>query len=212
MQFAILIYKVCCISVIDSAQLAGSIEYTYCISAEWWDPPPNECPGYDIKLLDGDAPALEIWGMLITPSLPGPLWPRVVTSDRVLYLAHIEQTVCKQMTDVKFWLLYSNTWNSLTVWQRFWAHLRMLSSKFVYKSYIYSKYMYKQDLALNNLLWLIWHKSQTNQTKLVIRVGWFGNLYFGIDLIPPTLIPWVFDSVFNVIFLLSKEAIHFLLE
>ena len=25
------------------------------------------------------------------------------------------QTVCKQITDVKFWLIYSNTWNHLNV-------------------------------------------------------------------------------------------------
>ena len=39
-------------------------------------PAPNECPGYDIKTSYGKAPALEIWGMGSTPSmplLPGPL-------------------------------------------------------------------------------------------------------------------------------------------
>ena len=30
-------------------------------------------------------------------------------------MGQIEQTVCKQMTDVKLWLLYNNTWNHLTV-------------------------------------------------------------------------------------------------
>ena len=33
----------------------------------------------------------------------------------VLSMDQIEQTVCKQMTDVKLWLLYSNTWNHLIV-------------------------------------------------------------------------------------------------
>ena len=36
---------------------------------------------------------LELWGMRITPSLPslpGPLWPRVVTTDRVLSMGQIE--------------------------------------------------------------------------------------------------------------------------
>ena len=36
---------------------------------------------------------LELWGMLSTlllPSLPGSLWPGVVTSDRVLSLGQIE--------------------------------------------------------------------------------------------------------------------------
>ena len=39
----------------------------------------------------------------------------IVASDRVLFIGQIEQTVCKQMTDVKLQLLYSNTWNHLTV-------------------------------------------------------------------------------------------------
>ena len=38
----------------------------------------NECPVYDIKLSDGEAPVLlELWEMQSTcslPSLPGPLW------------------------------------------------------------------------------------------------------------------------------------------
>ena len=47
----------------------------------------NECPGYNNKPSDSEAPALEIWGMRSTPSLPllpGPLWSGVVTPDRVL--------------------------------------------------------------------------------------------------------------------------------
>ena len=53
-------------------------------------PRPNECPGYDTKQSDGEVPAmLEPWGMRSTPSLPslpGPLWPGVVASDRALSL------------------------------------------------------------------------------------------------------------------------------
>ena len=73
---------------------------------------------YDTKLSDGEAPALEICGMQSTSSLsvlPGSLWPGMVALDRVLLMGHIEQTVWKQMTDVKMWLLYSNTENHLTV-------------------------------------------------------------------------------------------------
>ena len=48
-------------------------------------PPSNECPGYDTKQSDGEVPAiLELWGMRSTPSLPslpGPLWSRVVAPD-----------------------------------------------------------------------------------------------------------------------------------
>ena len=39
----------------------------------------------------------------------------------------------------------------------------MLSTKCVYKSYICLKYAYEQDLALNNLQLLIYHKTQPNQ-------------------------------------------------
>ena len=54
--------------------------------------------GYDIKQSDSDTLALEIWGMWSTPSLPllpGPLWPGVVSLDRVPSMSQIEQTVCK---------------------------------------------------------------------------------------------------------------------
>ena len=48
----------------------------------------NECPGYDTKQSDGEVPVvLELWGMRYTPSLPSlpsPLWSRVVASDRAL--------------------------------------------------------------------------------------------------------------------------------
>ena len=56
------------------------------------------------------------------------------------------------MTDVKLRLLYSNTWNRLTVYKkRAKDSLRMLYPKCVYKLYINSIYMYKEDLALDNL-------------------------------------------------------------
>ena len=51
------------------------------------------CPGYDIKLSDGEAPALEFGGMWLTPSLPlflGPLWSGVVASDLALSIGQIE--------------------------------------------------------------------------------------------------------------------------
>ena len=57
-------------------------------------PPPNECPGYEIKQSHGEVPViLELWGMRSTPSLPsllGLLWPRVVAPDRVLCIGQIE--------------------------------------------------------------------------------------------------------------------------
>ena len=55
--------------------------------------------------------------------------------------------VYKQMTDVKLLLLHSNTWDHLTACKR--MSLDLLPTKCVYKSY--SMYIYKADLALNNL-------------------------------------------------------------
>ena len=57
-----------------------------------------------VDLYDDKAPALEIWGMWSTPSLPllpVLVWLKVVAPDRVLSMNQIEQTGCKQMTDVK---------------------------------------------------------------------------------------------------------------
>ena len=82
---------------------------------------PRECPRNDIKQSDGEAPASEIWGMWSTPSLPllpCPLWPGVLASDRVLYMSQIEQTMRKQMIDVKLWLLFNKTWNHLTIYKK----------------------------------------------------------------------------------------------
>ena len=49
---------------------------------------PNECPVYDTKQSNGEVPVmLALWRMRSTPSLPslpGPLWPGVVESDRTL--------------------------------------------------------------------------------------------------------------------------------
>ena len=70
------------------AQSAGAVEYTDCTSAEGYDPHPhpNECPVYDTKQSDSEVPAVqELWGMRSTPSLPSlpsPLWPRVVAPDK----------------------------------------------------------------------------------------------------------------------------------
>ena len=72
-------------------------------------PSSNECLGYDIKQSDDETPVmLELWGMWHTPSLPslpGPLWPGVVSPDKVLSMGQIELfdiwIECKQMTNAK---------------------------------------------------------------------------------------------------------------
>ena len=48
----------------------------------------------------------------------------------------------------------SNTWKHLTVCKKKWAQCLEI---------IYLIYMYEKDLALNNLQWLICHKTQPNQ-------------------------------------------------
>ena len=75
------------------AQSSGAVEYTDSFSAKS-SSPPNECPGYDTKQSDGEVRViLELWGMLGTPSLPslpGPLWLRVVAPDRILSMGWTE--------------------------------------------------------------------------------------------------------------------------
>ena len=73
-------------------QSAGAVVYTDCISAEGWDIP-NECPKYDNKPSDGEAPALklrEIWSILSLPLLLDPLYPGVEIPDGVLFMGQIE--------------------------------------------------------------------------------------------------------------------------
>ena len=75
------------------AQSAGAIEYTDCITAEGLNSS-KECPGYDMKQSNGEAPVmLELWVMRSTPllpSLPGSLWPGMVEPDKVLSMGQIE--------------------------------------------------------------------------------------------------------------------------
>ena len=102
---------------------------------------------YDTKQSDDGTPVMqELRGMSSTPSLPllpGPLWPGLEAPDRVLSMGQIEKNyVYKQMTDLKLWLLDSNTWNQFCVQKRAQAHLRILSTKSVHKSYIYLIYEY----------------------------------------------------------------------
>ena len=62
-----------------------AVEYTDGFFAEGYDSS-NECPGYDTKQSDGEVSVmLELWGMRSIPSLPSlpvPLWPRVVVPDK----------------------------------------------------------------------------------------------------------------------------------
>ena len=73
--------------------LTIAVEYTDCISAEVYDPPHNDYPGYDTKQSDGEVPVMmELWWMQSTPllpSLPGPPWLGVVAPDSVLCMCQI---------------------------------------------------------------------------------------------------------------------------
>ena len=68
-----------------------------------------------------------------SPLLPGPLWPGVGASEKVLSMDWIEKNVYNQMTDVKLWLLYYNTWNNLSVCKK---ELRVVSE--FYKQNIFT--------------------------------------------------------------------------
>ena len=54
----------------------------------------DECPRYDTKQSDSEAPVmLELWRIRSTsllPSLPGPLWPGMVATHRFLSIGQIE--------------------------------------------------------------------------------------------------------------------------
>ena len=88
------------------AQSAGAAEYTDCI---------NECPGYDTKQSDCEAPfMLEHWEMQsnpLLPSLPGLLRSGVVTPDRVLSMGQIKLNGVLMLN----WIVWNRTWNHLTV-------------------------------------------------------------------------------------------------
>ena len=117
-------------------------------------PPPNEYLGYNTKQSNGQAPEmLELGEMQSTPSLQslsGPLWPRVVAPDRVLSMGHLN--VCKWMTDVKLLLLHRNIWKHLTMCKQMsTCSFKKCYQQNMFTNHIYLIYMYKEDLAWNNL-------------------------------------------------------------
>ena len=72
-------------------------------------PFPNKCPVYNTKLSDDEVSImLKLWGMWSTPSLPslpGPLWSRVVAPDRFLSMGQIELN-CVLMLN---WIVWNRT-------------------------------------------------------------------------------------------------------
>ena len=71
------------------------------------------------------------------------------------------------MTDFELLILNSNTWNHLTVCKQMstGSFKNVTYKLFVYTSHIW--YICKQNLALNNLQWLICHKIQPNQIQYI---------------------------------------------
>ena len=138
-------------------------------------PPPRSVLDITLKPSNGQAPAVEIWRMGSSPSLllfPGSHWPRVVTPDRVLSMGQIEQNMCANK-----WLML-NCVCYIPLLETIWSCAKRSSGSFknvicqtclqiiyIY-IYIYIIYLHKHDWALNNLQWLIWHKTQPNQTKV----------------------------------------------
>ena len=86
-MFHFLIYGQYYIYIYIYVQSARAVEYTDCTSIDEYDLS-NKFGGNDTRQFDGEVPVmLEFWGKWSTsslPSLPGPLLPRVVASDRVL--------------------------------------------------------------------------------------------------------------------------------
>ena len=83
-----------------------------------------------------------MWSAPLFQLLPDQLWPGVVAPDRVLSMSQIELLICVKKKRPQARLNYYLQ-NVLT-------------------NHIYWIYMYKEELALNNLQWLICH----NPTKL----------------------------------------------
>ena len=105
--------------------------------------PRNEWPRYDTKQFNEEAPVmLELWKMLSTSALPSLLNP---LWPRVV--APERYLSMGQIEQNCVLILNRIVWN------------RTVN-------------IYKMDLALNNLQWLVWHKTKQNKTK---PRPWYAN-------------------------------------
>ena len=71
------------------------------------------------------------------------------------------------MTDVTVTVIYQYLKSFICVQKN---NLRLIQNCYqqnVFTNYIYSIYLYKEDLALNNLQWLICHEIQTNNNCMM---------------------------------------------
>ena len=113
----------------------------------------DECPGYNTKQSDGEVPVMmDLWGMrstLLLPSLPGPLWPRVVAPDMVpIYGLNRTKPCFFHYTDFCIGTAYK-CWTELLEIELFWR-LNCV-------------------LILN---WIIWNKTVWHLTLCIAQSAW----------------------------------------
>ena len=105
-----------------------------------------------------------MWSTPSLSSLSCPLWSGVVASDRVLSMDRIELN-CVLMLN---WIAWNRT--VLTFNLRTYAKLNCLKwNCFCMITWIVwnrAVYMYKNGFGINNLQWLMCHKTKPDQTKL----------------------------------------------
>ena len=139
------------------AQLPGAGKINWLLLWRWVRPlHPTSDLFMTLKKSDGEVPVMqELWGM---PSLPGPLWPRVVAPDRVLSMGQIELNYVLMQN----WIVWNRT-------------VYMYKNQLGKPNQIYTLaliayngwYTIKpnQHFGINNLQWLIYHQTKPNQTK-----------------------------------------------
>ena len=128
-----------------------------------------------------------MWSTPSLPSLPGPLWPRVVAPDRVLFMDENRTKLCIY---AKLNCLKSNCFCMLNwiVWNR-------------------TVYIYKNRFGINNLQWLMCHKTKPNQTNQILIIClhtvkwiyiWFVSKWF----VGNFIFKWVRTNFFATLVLL----------
>ena len=92
----------------------------------------------------------------------------MVAPDRALSMGQIEQTICTNkwlMLNCDSYIAILKTFNS--VQKRSLSNVWTLSKKCVNKSCTHLIYLHKEAFALNNIQWLICHKTKQNQINIV---------------------------------------------
>ena len=77
---------------------------------------------------------------------------------------YVHSKVCKNMTDVKLFLLHSNTWNHLKKTSGLFKNVINKMCLLIIYIYIYMCVCVCVCVELNNLQWLIRYKTQVNQS------------------------------------------------